>query len=151
MTKRLEILIPALQFSASAFLLEEEAPETCAAILQALPIEGRFIHSTFSGMVLEMNLRDEGLYAIPPENAIAEARPRDLAFWYSYWERPGQIRGMDQFAEINLNYGTNRPCTFWGPKPLNLFAIIDQSSPDLIAMGKAIRRTGGKNVIIRAG
>ena len=150
MTKRLEILIPELEFTASAFLLEDEAPATCAAILKALPIQGRFIHSAFSGMVLEMELKDEKLYTVPAENTIAQARPRDLAFWYSYWEKPGQIRGMDQFAEINLVYEHNQPCTFWGPKSFNLFAIIDESSTDLIEMGKAIRRTGGKDVIIRA-
>jgi len=150
MTKRLEIFIPQLDFTASAFLLEEEAPETCAAILKVLPIEGRFIHSAFSGMVLEMESKDERLYTVPPENTITQVRPRDLALWYSYWEKPGQIRGMGQFAEINLVYGRNHPCTFWGPKSFNLFAIIDESSTDLIAMGKAIRGTGGKDVIIRA-
>lgn len=150
MTKRLEILIPELKFTASAFLLEDEAPQTCQAILEALPIQGRFIHSAFAGMVLEMELQAEKLYTLPQENTIAQARPRDLAFWYSYWELAGQIRGMGQFAEISLVYGRNHPATFWGPKGYNLFAIIDESSTDLIVMGKAIRRTGGKDAIIRA-
>lgn len=150
MAKKLEILIPELKFTASAFLLENEAPKTCTAILKVLPIQGRFIHSAFSGMVLEMELKGERLYAVPPENYIAQARPRDLGFWYSFWERPGQIRGMDQFAEVNLVYGHNQPCSFWGPKALNLFAIIDESSTDLIEMGKVIRRTGGKDAVIRA-
>ena len=51
MTKRLEIAIPELKFTANAFLLEDEAPETCAAIWKALPLQGRFVHSAFAGMV----------------------------------------------------------------------------------------------------
>jgi hypothetical protein len=149
LVRRIEIDISELNFSARAFLLEDEAPKTCEAVWQALPIEGKVIHTDFSGMMLNLALKDEALFNLPRENEVKAVRPRDITYWYSYWVKPGLIRGMDEFAEIGFIYGRAHPRNFWDEEIVNLFAILEESSESFMKLGKTVRRTGEKEMIMR--
>lgn len=117
MTRELVLKIPEEKFEIDLLLFEDEAPETCRAILHSLPIKGNLVHTNFSGQMVVIELRGASIIKAPKENLVKNIRVRVVTYWYSYWDHPGLIHGVDEYAEIGFVYGRHvRPACVWGEK-----------------------------------
>lgn len=99
---------------ATGYLLEEAAPQTCAAFWAALPLEGRLIHSMWSGEMVRLYEPLELANAIGTENLLAHGFPghltydppeRELAFAYGlcHFKTPAGLKPLTVFARITDN------------------------------------------------
>jgi len=90
---------------AMAVLMEEEAPNTCKQVLEALPLRGRLIHAKFAG--------GEFFFATPIfaelENPTRKQNPGNICYWPTrqsvcifYKELPG-VGEVTLFARITKN------------------------------------------------
>ncbi|MBS7609675.1 DUF3830 family protein [Candidatus Bathyarchaeota archaeon] len=149
MAKTLVLKLPGEGFEADILLLEEEAPETCRGILESLPIRGRLVHTNYSGQMVTIELRGDDMMKAPKENLVKDVRPRDVTYWYSYWDDPGLIHGVDEYVEIGFVYGRfARPSFVRGVKAVNLFGIVSSNFGSLFSLSRRIRIEGAKEVII---
>lgn len=141
MARRIRFEFPQDDVVARARLLEEDAPRTCEAIWEVLPVEGLARHGIYSG--------SEVLLFIPPEvqppreNAISRVRPGDVGY-YSFDER-GEAGGTQPVAEIAWFYGPDaRPSMPDGPVAVNLFARFDEGFDALVDLCERMRLEGAK-------
>lgn len=91
---RIDVVLEDLQFEADLFV--DEAPETCRALLAALPIESRVIHAMWSGHLIIATPIDLRLSKV--ENEVSIPVPGDLL----YHQRHKEIAiayGEAQFRE----------------------------------------------------
>ena len=90
MSKHILLEFPDEQISATAELLEEEAPKTCQAIWELLPLEGEVVHGWYSGPEIFLNLDPD--IQLDVENATGRPLPGDVAYYYQeggrYVNRP---------------------------------------------------------------
>lgn len=130
-------------------LLHEEAPTTCDAIAQQLPVAGNALHDIWSGRVIFLPL-DSSL-TIPIENPTMYVVPGDVFFF----QRPehldrGRPYGYLSLAEIGIVYGRDsQPCGPRGPKVVNLFGHIDESIEGLAELCDEMIWTGQKRAGFR--
>ncbi|MEM2876412.1 MAG: DUF3830 family protein [Candidatus Bathyarchaeia archaeon] len=150
MEKKMEIEIPELGVSSTAILLEENTPKTCEVIWDSLPIRGYLIYNKWCGQQLIFNVRDSALFKIPKENPTNNVRPRDVTYWYSYWDYPGMIRGVDEHAEIGIVWLRDaKPWYVWGEQKVNVFAEVISNFSRWSEVAKKVRFTGAKEVILK--
>jgi len=129
--RRLEILLVRKQVSAIATLLEEEAPRTCEAVWDALPLEGDTFHAKWAGRELYT--------LVPPlrkrpgeENATITPIPGDLVYFEvspDSIDVPVETRRAypEGLADIAVFYGRNN--LLLGPAgfmPGNLFGTVTE-------------------------
>src|SRR3712207_1784354 len=96
MPKQIRLTFVSEGVSAVADLLEEAAPNTCAALWAALPAAGPAHHACYSGSECVFRLPD--LLKLEPENATHEVVPGDVAYT---WFPAGAAYGVtEDFAEI---------------------------------------------------
>ncbi len=121
MPKRMRLTFTKDTVAASAELLERDAPETCAALWEALPFDGTLYHAIWSGP--ETYLPIDPQIRIAPENQTTQSQIGDIGF---YRVDGGRIAGWpDDFSEIAFFYGRGaRPNMPTGPVAMNLFARI---------------------------
>lgn len=151
MVKPLVLRLPGEGFEATILLLEEEAPKTCRAILDSLPIRGRLVHTNYSGQMVTIELRGGDMIKVSKENLVKDVRPRDVTYWYSYWDDPGLIHGLDEYVEIGFVYGRSaRPSYVRGEKAVNLFGILSSNYGGLFNLSRRIRVEGAKEAIIES-
>lgn len=110
--------------AAPARLLWEEAPVTCRAICDALPVAGRAHHAVYSGSEVAFILPQ--LLRLDREHATTEVRTGDVGFT---WFAEGSSYGVDRdFAEICWFYDRDAvPSMFEGPTPVNVFARLENA------------------------
>jgi len=150
--KRVEIVIPELDVSSTAILLEENCPKTCEVIWNCLPIKGYLIYNKWCGQQLIFELKERALFNIPRENSTSDVRPRDITYWYSYWDHPGILRGVDEYAEIGIIWLRGaKPWYVWGEKKVNIFAEIISNFNRWFDVAKKVRFTGAKEIIVKKG
>ena len=141
MARRIRLTFETEGVSALAVLREEEAPQTCAAVWEALPARGEAHHAIYSGsecvLVLPQQVR------VPPENATSEVTPGDVGFT---WFAPGASWVVErEFAEVCWFYDRDaRPSMPEGPVPVNLFARITEGAEPFYAVCRRMRREGVK-------
>ncbi|WP_247730746.1 DUF3830 family protein [Halovivax limisalsi] len=121
-------------------LREERAPETCAAIRGALPIEETTYHSRWSGR--EVNVGVEVDPTIPPEDRTAHTSVGDVVYWRD-WDLPA-----DEAPEaIAVYYG---PETMRGPQgPLSVtpFGHVPPAHWEpLETVGERVWKEGGETL-----
>ncbi|MEM2926058.1 MAG: DUF3830 family protein [Candidatus Bathyarchaeia archaeon] len=151
MAKALVLKLPGEGFEAEILLLEEEAPGTCKAILGSLPIRGKLVHTNYSGQMVTIELRGHDMMKAPKENLVKDVRPRDVTYWYSYWDDPGLIHGVDEYVELGFVYGRSaRPSYVRGAKAVNLFGIVSSNFGSLFSLGRRIRIEGAKEAILES-
>jgi hypothetical protein len=141
MTKRLRLSFPSEEVTAIAALLEEEAPETCRILWNALPFQGELNHAIWSGPETYLPI-DPGLRA-PPEHQTTHPFPGDIGFY----SLPGNrlVDWPDDFAELAFFYGRGaRPSMPDGPVAMNLFASIFENLEGFTDVCHRIRREGIK-------
>ena len=151
--RKIRISFPDGGPSATADLLEEDAPNTCDAIWSLLPLRLPGIHDIWSGHQVLVHL-DSGV-VLPPENVLTYIpMPGDLFYYY----RPphyfrGAPYGRVESAELGIVYDRDtRPQGPRGPEAVNLFATISSGLEDLAAACADMIYRGQKDVLIeRAG
>jgi hypothetical protein len=127
--------------SALAELREEDAPQTCAAVWDVLPVSGETHHAIYSGSECVLLLPEA--VRVSPENATSDVAPGDVAF---AWFAPGSSWVVDrEFAEVCWFYDRDaRPSMPEGPTPVNLFARIIEGAAPFYAVCRRMRREGVK-------
>ena len=133
MVKKLEIKIDDTVFLAT--LLEEQAPKTCKAVLNLLPLEGEVFHATWSGDMLFFKCHEIPA-KLEPENQTAYPSRGDVAI-------------NSNLKEIHVVYGQAQLRARFGPAPDNLFARITENLKGLEEIGKRIHRKGVKKITIK--
>lgn len=111
--------------SAVADLLEDDAPTTCTALWEMLPLRLTAIHDIWSGHEVLAHLDD--IVELPPENVLTYIpMPGDVFYYY---RPPHYVRGAPygrvESAELGIVYDRDtRPQGPRGPQAVNLFAHI---------------------------
>ena len=136
--------------SAVAELLEERAPETCRAVWDALPLEGRTIHGMYSGP--ELFIRADHLPPVPPENQIHRA-PVGIV---GYWRVEGGKYANSPNAACEIVWIYAGGAAIMGPdgQPtwVNLFAQIrPEGSEAFYAASRRVRTEGPRTLRIERG
>lgn len=123
----------------TADLLEEEAPESVAALLDLLPIESELLHVRWSGYATWVNIDEHELLELPRENHTVYPSRGDILLYPGYRN--------DQ--EILVPCG---PTCFKSPAGEiagNHVATLDASREALSALEVATLETGAKPITIR--
>ncbi len=138
---------------AIATLLEEDAPETCKVMWQALenPVTMQCLHAMYAGPEVMVGLPEEAQVfdpaAVPLENQQVIPAPGDLQW---YWQRPMQMGGLPfEWWEIGVFY--DRGARTFGPlgfTPVNIWATITEGLAEFAKESAAIRFDGAKELTI---
>jgi hypothetical protein len=135
--------------SAIADLLEDDAPGTCDALWEMLPLRVSAVHDIWSGHMVLAHL-DEAA-ELPPENVLTYIPiPGDIFYYY---RPPHYVRGApygrSESAELGVVYDRDtRPQGPRGPEAVNLFAHIS-SDLDAFARGcEEMITRGEKDLLI---
>jgi hypothetical protein len=145
MSRQIRLTFATEGVSAIADLLEDVAPETCAAVWNALPAANESHHAIYSGsecvLVLPETLR------LAAENATSDVTTGDVGFT---WFAAGSARGVERdFAEVCWFYDQDsRPSMAEGPVPVNIFARIREGGDAFYAVCRRMRREGVKPLVI---
>jgi hypothetical protein len=131
--------------TARAMLLWQEAPVTCAAILEILPTSGMAHHAIYSGSECVHLL--EPPIKIEKEHATSRVRAGHVGF---VWLPAGSAYGVDRdLSEICWFYDRDAQPRMWeGPVDANIFAEIREPADPFYAMCRRMRREGVKEIRI---
>lgn len=131
-------------------LREDEAPATCRAIRDALPIEGSLIHGKVSGDEVFVPVDDDEVEPVDPENWEFNAIPRDVGYWYSYWGDGDVVRGRDPFGEIVFVYGREIRIRKGADRnsAVNLFGRVTEGFEEYAAACERVQTEGPKRVVL---
>jgi hypothetical protein len=135
MLKRLRINIGDINMV--AILLEEDAPETCRALITVLPIEGKVIQARWSGEATWLPMNEYGI-EVPFENHTSHPSRGDLLYY------PGGISEK----EILIPYGSTLFSSRVGQLQGNHFATIVKGAERLGEMGDKVLRDGAQDIKI---
>ncbi len=126
--------------AARAWLLREQAPETCEAVLGALPATGVARHGIYSGS--EVYLILPTLLAPPREHATTIVGPGDVGF---LTVEKGSGYGIEEaYSEVCWFYDLDAvPSMPEGPIAVNVFARLHDAD-DFFAQCRAMRLEGAK-------
>ena len=154
MARQIEISFTKRNVRGVATLLEEEAPLTCDAVWNALPLEGDAYHARWAGR--------EVYTLVPPlgadpgkENATIMPIGGDLLYFEvdaASIDIPPERRTGEPFIDIALFYGRNN--FLLGPAgymPGNLFATVTENLEGLAEACESIWREGfvGERMVFR--
>lgn len=147
MAREVHLAVDGLPEPATIALLDDEAPRTADAIWESLPIEGSIVNGKFSGEEVFAEL-DEALHEIDPENWEFSAQPRDVGYWYSYWEEGTHERGNSPLAELVAVYGRQIRIRKGPdrPSPINLFGRITDGFEAFAEVAGHTQREGEKEI-----
>jgi len=125
-----------------ARLLLEHAPETCRAVMAALPVTGSARHGIYSGSEVYLVLPE--LLAPPREHATTIVGPGDVGFLTV--EKGSGYGIAEAYSEICWFYDLDAtPSMPEGPVAVNVFARL-YDADDLFAVCRRMRLEGAKTV-----
>lgn len=101
----LRVTLPAEDVSWPVDLLESEAPDLCAAIREALPLETELVHGKFSGEEVYAPTDREALRDLPKENLTYDVAAGDVGYWDSHRDDGAVVRNRGAFGELVFVYG----------------------------------------------
>lgn len=132
--------------AASARLLREQAPETCRAVVNALPAAGTARHGIYSGS--EVYLILPVLLDPPREHATTIVGPGDVGFLAV---EKGSGYGIEEdYSEVCWFYDLDAtPSMPEGPIAVNVFARLYDADA-FFAVCRGMRLEGAKRVEITA-
>src|SRR5919108_4863242 len=128
--------------AAAAQLLREQAPETCSAVWDALPVSGLARHGIYSGS--EVYLVLPALLTVPREHATTIVGAGDVGF---LTVEKGSGYGIEEgYSEVCWFYDLDAtPSMPEGPIAVNVFARLDDAEP-FLAVCRRMRVGGGERV-----
>jgi hypothetical protein len=154
MTRQIEVVLPTRGVVAIARLLDDDAPRTCAAVWDALPLGGDIFHAKYA--------RNELYTFVPPfapapiglENPTITPIPGDLVYFefgagmlpagsYGYADDEG-VAGAESVIDLALFYGRNNLLVNGdvGWVPGNVFGAVVEGLDELAAAGNDVWRRG---------
>ncbi len=135
--------------SAIADLLEDDAPNTCDALWDLLPLRVKAIHDIWSGHQVLAHLDNK--VVLQPENVLTYIPiPGDIFYYY----RPphyfrGSPYGRSESAELGIVYDRDtRPQGPRGSEAVNLFANIASGLEDFARSCEDMIYHGQKDLLI---
>jgi hypothetical protein len=129
--------------AARALLLWDEAPQTCAAIVERLPVRGDAHHAIYSGSECVLLLKES--LRLEKEHATSQVTVGQVGF---AWLAAGSSYGVkDDISEICWFYDIDAQPRMWeGPVDVNIFAEIREPAAAFYAMCRRMRREGVKPI-----
>jgi len=133
--------------AARADLLWDKAPQTCAAIVDCLPVGGDAHHAIYSGSECVHVLKEP--LQLEKEHATSQVTKGQVGF---AWLAAGCSYGVkDDFSEICWFYDFDAQPRMWeGPVDVNIFAEIREPAEAFYTMCRRMRREGVKPIRIEA-
>ncbi len=130
--------------TASARLLREQAPETCRAVFDALPVTGTARHGIYSGSEVYLVLPE--ILTPPREHATTIVGPGDVAF---LTVEKGSGYGIEEaYSEVCWFYDLDAtPSMPEGPIAVSVFARLHDADA-FLAMCRRMRLEGAKKLEI---
>jgi hypothetical protein len=127
--------------AARALLLWDQAPNTCAAVVELLPSVGTAHHAIYSGS--ECVLLLSTTLPMATENATSKVTKGQVGFAFL---AAGSSYGVDRdLTEVCWFYDIDAQPRMWeGPVDVNIFAEICEPADDFYAMCRRMRREGVK-------
>ena len=135
MSETLKITIGDFVFKAKLHV--DEAPQTCEAILNALPLKGKVIQARWSGEAVWFPMDELGIEA-PQENATIHPSRGDLLYY------PGGVSEK----EMLIPYGSSVFGSKVGHLRGNHFATITEGTERLGEMGRKALWEGAQRILI---
>ncbi len=133
--KEFALKIGGINFKAR--MLEAEAPDTCAAFLSRMPIDGKVIHARWSGESVWFPMNDIGI-DVKPENQTLYPSRGDLLYYAG---------GVSE-KELLITYGSAVFSSKVGLLQGNHFASIVDGVERLPEMGKKVLWEGAQPIRI---
>ena len=126
----------------AAARLLDEAPETCRAAVEALPVSGLARHGIYSGSEVYLVLPE--LLMPPREHATTIVRPGDVGF---LTVEKGSGYGIEEsYSEICWFYDLDAtPAMPEGPIAVNIFARLEDADA-FFAVCRRMRLEGAKRI-----
>jgi hypothetical protein len=135
--------------AAVADLLEDDAPTTCNALWEMLPLRLSAVHDIWSGHEVLAHL--ETTVQLPPENVLTYIpMPGDVFYYY---RPPHYVRGAPygrvESAELGIVYDRDtRPQGPRGPEAVNLFAHISSGIEEFATACEGMITRGQRDLVI---
>lgn len=164
MTRHVTITLESRGVTCRARLLDDEAPLTCAAVWDALPLDGDAFHAKYA--------RNE-VYTLLPritaaprrENPTVTPIPGDVClFDFEPWEIGNPAYGYEPGSEAHAAQGATDLAIFYGRNnllingdlgwvPGSVFATIEQGLPEMVAACTDLWRRGfeGERLVFARG
>lgn len=164
MTRHVNITLESRGVTCRARLLDDEAPLTCAAVWDALPLDGDAFHAKYA--------RNE-VYTLLPritaaprrENPTVTPIPGDVClFDFEPWEIGNPAYGYEPGSEAHAAQGATDLAIFYGRNnllingdlgwvPGSVFATIEQGLPEMTAACTDLWRRGfeGERLVFARG
>ena len=164
MTRHVTITLESRGVTCRARLLDDEAPLTCAAVWDALPLDGDAFHAKYA--------RNE-VYTLLPritaaprrENPTVTPIPGDVClFDFEPWEIGNPAYGYEPGSEAHAAQGATDLAIFYGRNnllingdlgwvPGSVFATIEQGLPEMAAACTDLWRRGfeGERLVFARG
>jgi hypothetical protein len=150
MARRIELALKLKDVRAVATLLEDEAPRTCNAVWEALPIEGDTYHAKWAGRELYTLVPS---FPVGPgeENATITPIPGDVLYFDvspDTIDLPIALRRQHPKGLVDLAVFYGRNNLLLGPAgfmPGNLFATITEGLPEYAKACNELFREGMAN------
>ena len=159
------MVLPKHDLVCVARLLDEQAPRTCAAVWDSLPLGGDVYHAKYARNELYTFVPPFAPAPIGQENPTITPIPGDLVYFefssgmlpastYGYDEESGEgAAGADHVIDLALFYGRNNLLINGdvGWVPGNVFGEVVEGLDDLVAVGNDIWRAGsvGEELLFR--
>lgn len=150
MAKKIEMIMVEKGIRCVVELREDEAPQTCKAILGALPLELAFINGQVSGDEAMAYMDPPNALYVGPENLERHMLPGDVAYYY--FPGPMEPRGSavststTDFSEIIYYYGRRTRAHDF---KLNLFGVMTEGKEEFCAASFSILPEGPIRILIR--
>lgn len=135
--------------AAVADLLEDDAPTTCNALWEMLPLRLAAVHDIWSGHEVLAHLDTN--VQLPPENVLTYIpMPGDVFYYY---RPPHYVRGAPygriESAELGFVYDRDtRPQGPRGPEAVNLFAHISSGIEEFATACEGMITGGQRDLVI---
>lgn len=154
MTREIEVVLPTRGVVAVARLLDDDAPRTCAAVWDALPLGGDIFHAKYARNELYTFVAPFAPEPIGLENPTITPIPGDLVYFefgagmlpagsYGYGDDEGAA-GADSVIDLALFYGRNNLLINGdvGWVPGNVFGTVVEGLDQLAEAGNDVWRRG---------
>ncbi|MFW9801757.1 MAG: DUF3830 family protein [Candidatus Thorarchaeota archaeon] len=135
--KKIELEFKDSTVKSIGVLLEKDAPETCKAFWDALPLENEMVHSSWSG---------EAIIAHPCGVKVGADFPQENK---TIFVGPGELTMETNVEELMIFYGRGHPRWRMGPIPMSVFGKIVDGLEDFAEQCKRLPKEGSKVLIIR--
>jgi hypothetical protein len=134
--------------SARAVLLEEEAPRTCRAVWEQLPLAGSAGHGAYSGTIVAIYF--DPAVVVGEEHATTCVQTGDVMFThYDANVRHGYPNALSEIYWAYDRYARPHVPGQWVPAIANVFGRIIGEPADFYAVCRRLQREGLKRLEVR--